>query len=524
MHLARQMPDDRFALLDLLPNGCCVIDRDLTVIYWNQILTRWTGLAYHQVVGRPLIELMPHLAQNRYRIRIEDAVRNGTPAVFSAALTPMFFITAPGQRVVQHTTVHRLAATDGPFGLITASDITEQFTRAERYREQKQELARLRDEAQAATRAKSSFLAIMSHEIRTPMNGILGLADLLLDAPLSPPQRQQVQALRGCADGLLGLLNDLLDWSKIEAGRMHLEHIVYAPREVVDEVSQILRLRADQQGNRLQTEIAARVPQRLVGDPLRVRQILFNLIGNAVKFTQDGTIRISMDAPVDRLLITVSDTGIGMDEATCQQLFQAFAQADTSTARRYGGTGLGLAITRQLVQLMEGRISVASRPGHGSTFTVDLPLAAAALAEAAPVMVAAEAQLVDLQGLRVLVAEDNQVNQLVARTLLTRLNCEVVVVGDGQAAVEAWRTGDFAVVLMDLSMPVLDGLAATAALRAAELATGRARVRVIALTANTADEERDRCLAAGMDGFLTKPMVRADLLQHLQAIAGSRCH
>ena len=519
MHLARVMPDDRFALLDLLPNGCCVIDHDLSVIYWNQILARWTGLAYDQVVGRSLVDLMPHLGQNRYRIRIEDAVRNGTPAVFSAALTPMFFTTKAEQRVVQHTTVHRLVANDRPFGLITASDITERFSRAERYREQRQELARMRDEAQAATRAKSAFLAIMSHEIRTPMNGILGLADLLLDAPLPPPQRQQVQTLRGCADGLLGLLNDLLDWSKIEAGRMHLEHIAYAPREVVGEVMQVLQLRAEEQGNRLITEIAPDLPQYLLGDPLRLRQILFNLVGNAVKFTQDGSVRLHLQAQGNCLQMEVTDTGLGMDEVTCEQLFQAFTQADTSTARRFGGSGLGLAITRQLIQLMAGRIAVVSRLGQGSTFTVDLPLVPAPLPESASVVAPDGHAIVDLHGLRVLLAEDNLVNQVVARTVLTRLNCQVVVVGDGQAAVDACREGDFAVVLMDLSMPVLDGLSATIALRAEAAAAGRRRIPVIALTANTADEERARCLAAGMDAFLTKPMVRADLIHQLQAIS-----
>jgi len=353
----------------------------------------------------------------------------------------------------------------------------------------------------------------MSHEIRTPMNGVLGMTALLFDTPLSAEQHECATVVHESAEHLMHVIDDVLDFSKIEAGKLHVEIVPFDVADVLEQALATVAPAATRQGLALRAD-APRVPlPRLLGDPHRLRQVLINLLGNAVKFTQEGgvTLRLSTGEVHDgaaAVRVEVIDTGVGIEPAALGRLFRAFEQADGSMTRRFGGTGLGLAITRQLVELMGGTLGVSSEPGVGSTFWFELTLPIAdADAEPAPVSAGAIARLVaPVSGLDVLLAEDNPVNTAVAVAMLKRDGHRVVVADNGRAALACLEQQRFDVVLMDCHMPELDGFEATRQLRARGL-----RVPIIALTASAMDDERAHCFAVGMDDFLSKPLTAASL-------------
>jgi signal transduction histidine kinase/ActR/RegA family two-component response regulator len=376
------------------------------------------------------------------------------------------------------------------------------------------ELARARDAAEHASRAKSAFLANMSHEIRTPMHGILGMADLMHATTRDPVQRGYVETIRRSGRGLLSLLNDVLDLSKIEAGKLDVEVQPFGPRALVDEVIDMMAARAGEKDLSLAAEVDPAVPALVRGDPLRLRQVLANLVGNAVKFTERGAVTVRVRAREGHLRFEVQDTGVGLDTAQAARLFHPFEQADATTTRRFGGTGLGLAISRQLVELMAGTIGVDSSPGAGATFWFELPLVAATQPEApaaAPKSAPAPCPAPGATRPCILLAEDNALNRLFAETVLRSFGVDVVVAEDGREAIERACARRFSLILMDCQMPRVDGYEATAAIRRHERETGAPRTPIVALTANAMAQDRDRCLAAGMDGFLAKPFQSAEL-------------
>ena len=376
-----------------------------------------------------------------------------------------------------------------------------------------------RESAERLARVKSEFLATMSHEIRTPMNGVLGIADLLLDTPLSPGQREYAQTIGRSGRALMDILNEILDLSKIEAGKLELEVIAFDPVQTLRDVLALSAPRASGKGLNLAGDIAPDVPRDLHGDPGRLRQVLSNLISNAVKFTESGEVRVqarlvkSGDGQVV-LGFTVSDTGIGMTPEQQAKLFLAFSQADASTTRRYGGTGLGLAICKRLVEMMGGSFRVESTPGRGSSFHFDV-LCRRAQAGASRAAEAQEGAERRYSG-RVLVVEDNAVNRMVARATLAGFGLEVLEVENGALALEAIRNVKVDLILMDMHMPVMDGLECTRRIRAAE-ADGELAGRrpIVAMSANVLHEAAEECRQAGTDDFVPKPYSRRELVEML---------
>jgi signal transduction histidine kinase/CheY-like chemotaxis protein len=497
--------------LEAMPDGFLLCDRDDRVLRWNE----------------RYVEMFPWL---------RGVIRVGLPfAALSRPVAETPLLDASGARRTQwldeRDRMHREGVGELEFDLgngmvVRISDrrtkeggvvsVLHDVTGAERKLEQ------AKMNAEAANRAKSQFLATMSHEIRTPLNAVLGLNELMLHSALDSQQRRYAELIGSSGRLLLALINDILDVSRIESGHLQLTTAPFSARAAGEGVVALMRERALAKGLALQWEMIPNDDTLILGDVIRIQQVLFNLIGNAIKFTDTGSVKvvIAVEPGADRTLtlrLEVSDTGIGIDASAMPTLFDRFTQADSTTMRRYGGSGLGLAITREIVQLMGGTISTFSTPGLGSRFVVSVPCRGVARADVAPPAAAAAAfgqAEVSPPALRVLVAEDNDVNQILIDAVLARMGHVVHLVANGELAVEAVRRGDYDLVLMDLQMPGMDGMEATQAIRA--LDGPQSRLPIIAMTANAFEEDRQACLAAGMDDYVAKPI---DVEQLARAIA-----
>ncbi len=546
---------NRFDLLDRVPIGVCALQSDGVVLFWNTCLEDWTKIPREQILGTQITERFPHLARPIYTSRFQQIFQGGPPTIFSAQLHK-YVIPAPlpqGRWRIQHTTVTSVPAFDGNgfYALLSIQDVTDLTNRVQEYRELRDraltevqerqraemELVEAREAALAAARIKSQFLANMSHEIRTPMNGVLGMAELLLKTHLTTQQHNFAQVISNSANHLLTIINDILDFSKLEAGEMRLQTIDFDLNDCIGTVIEVLSSQAEEKGLELAVSIDSQVNRKLQGDPIRLRQILLNLVSNAIKFTDAGEVVLAVTRGVREgesggvremtsLLFSVRDTGIGISVEGQQKLFQSFSQVDASSTRQYGGTGLGLTICKQIVEQMRGEISVKSEIGQGSTFWFTAQFLVQDInAVTQPSVVEMNSEGINRIELKnhqinILIAEDNLVNQQVLLNQLENLGYHADFVVNGEQALAMLSQQNYDIVLMDCQMPVIDGYTATQELRRRE-GSNRHTV-VIALTANAMPEDREKCLASGMDDYISKPINLSLLNALLQRWTGSR--
>jgi len=520
---------DAVALLSLVSDLVIVLDDDGQIRGANAAVERRLGYAAERLAGTPITSLIHPGMQSTWRSLMSDT--SGAAAASSRAReVELKLVQCDGGDLPTVASLHRLDDAQGHTLVLIARDASDrrklrnEQNRREVLEEANSALREAMLHAEQTTRVKSEFLANVSHEIRTPMTAILGFTEELLDQALSVSAPREtfdaLQTIQRNGDYLLTLLNDILDLSKIESGRLELERVSYSPVAIVRDVARLMRVRAEAKGVIFQVEFASALPVRVEGDPTRVRQVLINLVGNGLKFTEVGTVclraALHEASGSSRIVFEVTDTGIGISSAERSRLFRPFRQADGSTTRRYGGTGLGLTISKHLCELMDGSIEFESEPGRGTTVRVSLPTGSLEgiertrpVDEAAdtPRSTMARVPAPHLSG-RVLLVEDGADNQRLIRLLLAKLGLEIVICENGQQgverALEAREAGNaFDLILMDMQMPIMDGYTATRILRRRGY-TGS----IVALTAHAMHAERGRCLAAGCDDFATKPVDR----------------
>ncbi|MBF0462268.1 MAG: PAS domain S-box protein [Magnetococcales bacterium] len=497
-------------MVNSLPGVFYLINQEGRFQAWNRRFEEVTGYTPEEIlVASPAAFFQgEELAIITERVREVFtqgfAVGEASLVAKNGTMTPHYFV---GQRI----------ELDGmPYLVGMGLDISERKRMENALREAK-------EQTEMASRAKGDFLTAMSHEIRTPMNVVLGMSEMLLETDLAAEQCHLVQTMHRSGKALLGVINDVLDFSRIEAGRFTLSEVAFSPRQVVEETAHLMRVAAEEKGLVLLEEVASGIPEAVLGDDGRVRQVLINLIGNAIKFTRNGRICMRLTRHLQEpgtLLFCVSDTGIGIAPEHINRIFELFTQADSGIARRYGGTGLGLTISRKLMELMGGRIWVESLLGQGSTFFFTLParLVAAPSALAGPVDPTMETTT---RSLHILLAEDSPDNQILFQLYLRKTRHRLVVVNDGFEAVARVREEPFDLILMDIQMPNMDGYAATLAIRQWEKEEKRPPLAIMALSAHAGMGKREESLAAGCDGHLTKPIKKQTLLEAIQHVAES---
>lgn len=523
-----RLSEERFkAIFTLARDPIIATDLEMNMVLFNQAAEAVFGWKATEIIGEPLDLLAPPRHRSDFRAEFARIMAGDGVQTQQGLGVSLMAMRRDGEEFPAEASVSMISAPGSVMLAAVVRDVSQQRAAQASLERQAAEMAALAKRldaalaaAEQASRVKSEFLATMSHEIRTPLNGVLGMTRLLLDQSATAEQREKLEIINDSGEALLAILNDILDFSKLEAGRVELEASDFDVARVVRSTVALMESRAKLKGLTLEVEVAADAPKAVKGDANRLRQILLNLVGNAVKFTEIGGVRVSVTAESaaagarSRLLFSVEDTGIGIDAAAQRRLFQDFAQADASVARRFGGTGLGLAICKRLAVLMGGDIGVESQQGRGSRFWVAIPFYKADSVEAAPSSAPAAVATYE-RPLRVLLAEDNCVNQMVIRGLLERRGHQVTTAENGVEAVDAARGGGFDVVLMDMLMPVMDGVEAARFIRSLPPPVGA--TPIIALTASVLDGDAQKCRGAGMNDFVSKPVAPETLYAALAA-------
>jgi PAS domain S-box-containing protein len=512
------------AVFEAAMDSIVFTDQDGRIVEFNRASEAAFGYHRDEVIGKEMSEVfVPAELRERHRNNLARYSGAGEMGSLLGRRLETEMVRKNGKRFLAEMAMQPIPLQRGAAGFaVFVRDITQRKL-------QERALRQAKEDAEAASRSKGAFLANMSHEIRTPMNAIIGMSEFLLDTELTDEQREYMGMVLQSGNSLLALLNDILDFSKIEAGRLEMEKVDFQLRKWLHDTLKPLSFRSKQKNVAMRWEVDAGTPDSLIGDPYRLRQIVTNLISNAVKFTDEGeiSVRIEPRAKSKReavLQFQVSDSGIGLTKEQCKKIFESFEQADKSMTRRFGGTGLGLSITSRLVEMMQGKIWVESQPGQGSTFYFTARLGIGEAKEAAPETPADEtgtaaAKPRSAESVQILLAEDSVVNQKLAIGLLRRKGYQVVVAGDGKEAVELLRSGGIDLILMDVQMPEMDGLEATKVIR--EMEQDDKHVPIIAMTAHAMKGDRERCLAAGMDGYISKPIRAQSLYETIEQFVGS---
>ena len=513
-----------FKLLDKLPQGCCVFNEELKVVFWNQCLADWSHKDFSEIENNLLTEYIPKLKEPRYRARFNLALDSGTPTIFSAQIHKNLVpcTNQDGRLQVHQTYLTQIVLEGKKYGMIFIDNVSKHADALEKYRKLTAQLKKAEQDATRAEKAKSEFLANMSHEIRTPLNGIMGICELLKDKHLSNLERDELMnIMSNSCDSLLTIIDDILDFSKIDAGKIEFEKRDQSIISLLQKSITLFLLQASEKSNSVKLNTDAVEFEWLILDETRLGQVFNNLLSNAIKFTSNGTIEIDCETKEINetkieLTIIVRDDGVGMSPSQVKKVFTPFTQADSSTTRRFGGTGLGLTIVKSIINLLGGKIYIKSELNKGSEFIVKLTVDKGQEFKFENPQTDLQQKL-NLESLNVLLVEDNQTNRTIIGKMLRKRGVKLQIVDNGSEAVKAAKAFHYDLILMDCHMPILDGFEATQQIRN-QIAPNK-QPFIAALTASVMQEDRERCLASGMNMVISKPLKIKrviDLLKEIQ--------